>query len=225
MDFITKLPLAQGYDSILVVCDRMTKMAHFVSTTKRTSVEGVARLFQDNVWKLHGLPESIIMDRRVQFAAGMMKKLNQMLGIDTKLSTAYHLQTDSQIERMNQDLEQYLRMFIDYQQEQWPDWLATVEFIYNNKVQTSIKVSLFRANNGWDPYIGFELRKKEIFERAEKFTTRIKEVHEEAEAALKKNQKEMRKYADRKRSKVEEYRVGDWVLLSTKDLKYQMKGR
>ena len=70
-----------------------------------------------------------------------------MLKIDTKLSTAYHLQTDGQTERMNQDLEQYLRIFIDYQQEQWPDWLATAEFAYNNKVQTSTKVLLFRANN------------------------------------------------------------------------------
>jgi len=113
VDFIMKLLLAQGYNSILVVCDRMTKMAHFVPTTERTLAEGVARLFQDNVWKLHGLPESIIMDRRAQFAAGIME-LNQMLGIDTKLSAAYHPQIDGQTERMNQDLEQYLRMFIDY---------------------------------------------------------------------------------------------------------------
>jgi len=113
-DFITKLPLAQRYDNILVVCDRMTKMTHFVPTTEKTSAEGVVRLFWDNVWKLHGLPESIIMDRGAQFAAGMMKELNQMLGIDTKLSMAYHPQTDSQTERMNQDLEQYLRMFIDH---------------------------------------------------------------------------------------------------------------
>ena len=69
-----------------------------------------------------------------------------MLEIDTKLSTAYHLQTDGQTERMNQELEQYLRMFIDYHQEQWPDWLAIVEFAYNNKVQTSTKVSPFKAN-------------------------------------------------------------------------------
>jgi len=75
-DFITKLPLAQGYDSILVVCDRIIKMAYFVPTTEKTSAEGVARLFQDNIWKLHGLPESIITDRRVQFVAGMMKELN-----------------------------------------------------------------------------------------------------------------------------------------------------
>jgi len=113
-DFITKLPLAQGYDSILVVCDRMIKMAHFVPTTEKTSVEGVARLFWDNVWKLHRLPESIITDRGAQFIAGMMKELNRMLGIDTKLSTAYYLQIDGQIERMNQDLEEYLRMFIDH---------------------------------------------------------------------------------------------------------------
>jgi len=77
----------------------------------------------------------------------MIRELNQMLEINTKLSIAYYLQTDDQTERMNQDLEQYLRIFIDHQQEQWPDWLVTAEFAYNNKVQTSTKVSLFRANN------------------------------------------------------------------------------
>jgi len=73
--------------------------------------------------------------------------------------------------------------------------------------------------------MGFEMRKKRKFEKAEEFATRMKEVHKEAKAALKKSQEEMRKYADRKRSEIEEYKVGDWVLLSTKDLKYQMKGR
>jgi len=203
----------------------MMKMAYFVPTTEKTSAEGVARLFWDNIWKLHGLPESIIMDRGAQFAAGMMRELNRMLEIDTKLSMAYHLQTDSQTERMNQDLEQYLRMFIDHQQEQWPNWLATAEFTYNNKVQTSTKVSLFRANNGQDLHMGFEMRKKKKFEKVEEFTMRMKEVHKKAEAALKKNQEEIRKYANRKRSEVEEYKAGDWVLLSTKDLKYQMKRR
>ena len=75
-DFITKLPLAQGYDAILVVCDRLTKMAHFIPTTDKTSAEGLARLFRDHVWKLHGLPESIISDRGAQFAANLMKELN-----------------------------------------------------------------------------------------------------------------------------------------------------
>jgi len=117
-DFITKLPLAQGYDSILVVVDQFTKMAHFVSTTERTTAEGLAQLFRDNVWRLHGLPKSIILDRGPQFAAGLMKELNALLGIAIKLSTAFHPQTDGQTERMNQELEQYLRMFIDHRQEQ-----------------------------------------------------------------------------------------------------------
>jgi len=111
-------------------------------------------------------------------------------------------------------------MFINHRQEKLPDWLVTAEFAYNNKVQTSTKVSLFKANNGWNPYMGFEMRKKGKFEKAEEFATRMKEVHKEAEVALRKSQKEIRKYANRKRSKVEECKVGDWILLSTKDLKY-----
>jgi len=117
-DFITKLLLAQGYDAILVVCDCFSKMAHFIATTEKTSAEGLAKLFRDHVWKLHGLSESIISDRRVQFVVGMMKELNNLLGIQTKLSMAYHPQTDRQMERINQELEQYLRVFIDHRQEQ-----------------------------------------------------------------------------------------------------------
>ena len=93
-DFITKLLLAQGYDSILVVVDRFTKMVHFIPTTERTSAEELAQLFRDNIWKLYGLPDSIILNRGPQFMAGMMKELNHILGIKTKLSTVFHPQTN-----------------------------------------------------------------------------------------------------------------------------------
>ena len=89
-DFITKLPLAQGYDTILVVCDHFSKIAHFIATTEKTLAEGLTKLFQDHVWKLHRLPESIISDRGAQFTAGMMRELNNLLGIQTKLLTAYY---------------------------------------------------------------------------------------------------------------------------------------
>ena len=105
MDFITKLPMSKGHDSILVVCDKFSKMSHFVTTIEKTTVEGLARLFRDNVWKLHGLLKSVISDRGPQFAAGLIKELNKMLGIETKLSTAYYPQTDGQTERTNQELE------------------------------------------------------------------------------------------------------------------------
>jgi len=79
-----------------------------VPTTEKTTAEGLAQLFRDNVWQLHRLPESIISDRGLQFAAGLMRELNKLLGIRTKLSTTFHPQIDGQTERMNQELEQYL---------------------------------------------------------------------------------------------------------------------
>jgi len=89
-DFITKLPIAQRYDSILVVVDKLTKIVHFIPTTEKTLAEGLARLFRDNMWKLHGLSESIISDRGPQFIAGLMRELNQMLGIESKMSMAFY---------------------------------------------------------------------------------------------------------------------------------------
>ena len=200
-------------------------MVHFIPTTEKTMVEGLAKLFRDNVWKLHGLSKSIISDRGPQFAAGLMRELNRMLGIESKMSTAFHSQTDSQTERVNQELEQYLRMFIDHRQEQWPDWLGTAEFAYNNKVHSSTKTLPLKANYGQDPRMGFEVRKKRKYKGAEKFVIKIKEVQKEAKAVLGKVQEEMKKYADRKRAEVDEYKVGDLVMLSTKDLKYQMTSR
>ena len=116
VDFVMKLPVSRGHDSILVVCDRFSKMSHFVATTEKTTAKGLANLFRDNMWKLHGLLESMISDRGLQFVAGLTKKLNKMLGIETKLSIAYHLEIDRQMERTNQELEQYLRMYVNYRQ-------------------------------------------------------------------------------------------------------------
>ena len=160
VDFITKLPVSKGHDLILVVCDRFLKMSHFVVTTEKTTAEGLAKLFRDNVWKLHGLPESVISDRGPQFAAGLTKELNKMLGIETKLSTAYHPETNGQMERTNQELEQYLRMYVNHRQNNWSEWLATAEFAFNNKVHTATKMSSFQVNYGREPRMGFDIRKK-----------------------------------------------------------------
>ena len=108
VDFIKKLLLVARKDVILVAYDRLSKMAHFVATTEDTSVEGLVRLFRNNVWKLYRLPERVISDREPQFAVELTKELNNILGIETRLSIAFHFQTNRQIEHMNQELEQYL---------------------------------------------------------------------------------------------------------------------
>ena len=155
-DFIVGLPEVQGFDALLVVVDRAKKMVHAVPTTSETSALGLAKLYRDNVWRYHGLPDSIISDRGPQFAAELMKELNKLLGIQTKLSTAYHPQTDGQTERMNQEIEQYLRMFVSHRQDDWPEWIAIVEFLYNNKIHTTMQMSPFFANYGYHPRMGTE---------------------------------------------------------------------
>ena len=151
-------------------------MVHFIPTTERILAEGLARLFRDNMWKLHGLPKSIILDRGPQFAAGLIRELNKMLGIENKMSTAFHPQTDGQTDRVNQELEQYLRMFIDHRQEQWPDWLGTAEFVYNGKVYSNKKILSFKANYRQDPRIGFKVRKKGKYKGAGKFVIKMKKI-------------------------------------------------
>ena len=101
VDFITKLPIVAKKDTILVVCNRLSKITHFVAITEEITAEGLARLFRDNVWKLHGLPESVVSDRGSQFAAELTKELNKMLEIQMKLSTAFYPQTDRQTKYMN----------------------------------------------------------------------------------------------------------------------------
>ena len=122
-------------------------------------------------------------------------------------------------------MEQYLRMFIDHRQEQWPDWLGIAEFVYNNKIYSSTKMLPFKANYGQDPRIEFKARKKEKYKGVEKFVTKMKEIQKEAKAVLEKVQEEIKKYTDRKREEVDKYKVGDLVILSTKDLKYNIVGR
>ena len=125
-------------------------------------------------------------DKGPQFIAEFTRELNKMLGIETRLSTVFHPQTDGQMERMNQELEQYLRFFVDYQQKDWPEYLAGAEFAVNNKVHTTTKVLPFMANYGREMRIGGDIRKKGKVEKAGEFVERMKRIHEEVGAALKK---------------------------------------
>ena len=164
-----KLLVVAEKDAILVVYDRLSKMTHFVATTEGTMAEGLARLFQDNVWKLHRLLESIVSDRGPQFVAELTKELNRMLEIRTKLSIVFHSQMDGQTEQINQKLEQYLRFFIEHRQKDWLEWLVAAEFAINNKVHMVTKVSPFMANYRKELRMGGDIRRKGKVESVMKF--------------------------------------------------------
>ena len=144
-----------------------------------------------------------------------------MLGIKTKLSMAFHPQTDGQTEYMNQELEQYLQFFLDYRQKDWPEWLVSAEFAVNNKVHSTTKVSPFMENYGRELRIGRNIRRKEKMKKAMEFMEKLKRVQKEAGTALKKMQEEMKRYADQNRKKTEEWKKGDRVMLSIKDLVFK----
>ena len=149
MDFIEWLPVSQGFDTILVVVDRLTKMALFIPTHSNDDVPWLARHFLEHVFSKHGTPSDIVSDRGKHFVSRFWVLLCTLLGIQSNLSTAYHPETDGQTERTNQILEQYLRMYINYEQDDWATLLPYAKFAYNNTPQSATGVSPFFANKGY----------------------------------------------------------------------------
>ena len=127
-DFIMDLPVSEGFDSILVVVDRFSKEVKFIPCNKTTSALDTAKLYLRYVWKHHGLPTGIVLDRGPQFVSQVMKDICKRLGIQPRLSTAYHPQTDRQTERINRDLQQYLCIFTSEKQNEWVSWLPLTQF-------------------------------------------------------------------------------------------------
>jgi transposase InsO family protein len=122
-----------------VVVDRLTKMAHFIPCTKTIVREETTKLFLDNIYLIHGLPNDIILDKGTQFTSNFWRGLFQLLGVKINLSTTYHPQTDGQTDRVHQILEQYLCCTINYQQDDWTNLLPLAEFVYNNILHLSTK--------------------------------------------------------------------------------------
>ncbi|SPO42040.1 related to Gag-pol polyprotein [Pseudozyma flocculosa] len=150
-DFIEGLPLSEGYDSILVVVDRLTKTAVMVPTTKDVTSAQTAALFEKHVFARFGLPDDVTTDRGRQFISEAWRTFAQKHGFAHNLSTAYHPQTDGQTERVNQVLEQYLRLYCSDEQDNWVDLLPTASFAYNNTVHATLGLSPFFACHGWHP--------------------------------------------------------------------------
>lgn len=156
IDFIVGLPDSRRYNAILVVVDRLTKYRHYIPCRDTCNVETVTSLFRDNVWRYHGLRETIVSDRGAQFVSAFWTHLNRILKTRALLSTAYHPQTDGQTERVNVILKQYLRAYVSYLQDDWYEWLATAEFAGNAVKSETTGLSPFMALYGFEPRMGFE---------------------------------------------------------------------
>jgi transposase InsO family protein len=221
LDFITDLPPSKGFDTILTVVDRFTKMAHFLPCTKTINSQETAELLMREVFRHHGLPDDIISDRGPQFISQFWRHLFKLFQTSCKLSSGYHPETNGQSERTNQTLEQYLRCFINYQQDNWVDLLYLAEFSYNNSVHSSTGYSPFFANIGYHPrWTILEHPELPTNPAAEDRLTRLQEIQATLSYNLYDAQNTQKKVADRHRcDSSTKFQVGDRVWLLQGNIK------
>ena len=214
LDFITKLPVAQGYDSILTVTDHdCTKASVFIPCNEEIDAEETAALYIKHVFMRYGLPNKIISDRDPRFASKFTRELCKQLGIKQNISTAYHPRTDGQSERTNQWLEQYLRFWVNERQDNWNLYLPIAEFTHNNWPNEATGQSPFFLLMGHNPRADWNSTPSPMPQVALRLD-QFKQAREHAQKQIIKAQKSWVSHKD-----TPKFQIGDRVWLEGRHLR------
>lgn len=220
IDFIVKLPLSDEKDSIIVIVDKLTKYAYMIATREDISAEEMAWILVRYVFTNHGTPKKITSDRGPVFTSKMWKSFNDIIGTILKLSTAYHPQTNGQTERTNQTLEQYLRHYVNYQQDNWAKLLPTAQFAYNNAMHATTQETPFFANYGRNPSLAREpIGEHAIAETARLMVTDIKHLHLQLARDIEFLNLRMKMYYDRNHEEGPDLKRGEKVYLLRRNIR------
>jgi len=232
IDYITELPPytrhRQTYEHILVVIERLTKMRHSIPITSLTTHE-LANVFVNQVYKYHGTPETIVLERGTQFVSNFWRRLYARLQITLHPSSAYHPQTDSQMEIVNASVNKYLRAYTNFTQDDWVDWLPVAQFAMNNHVSKTTSVSPFFSNYGFNPRLGIEppsprpphlsdTAKREYL-RADAIAHRFERILDQLKALARASQQRYEDNATTRRDEVPIFHEGDMVMVSLENMK------
>ena len=225
MDFIVQLPrTSSGYDAIIVVVDKLSKLVHYIPTTTDVTAPEVAKLFFQHVVRHHGLPSSIVSDRDSKFTSKFWECLWARLGTKLNMSTSFHPETDGQTERANRTLEDMLRAFVNYHQNNWDEFLIAAEIAYNNSVQASTGHTPFYLNCGQHPNFAFDLldgadnSKESRNQTVNDLLNELNLALNNAKTSLQQAQNRQSQYANMSRRDIS-FQVGDKVMLSTANLR------
>jgi len=193
-------------------------MSHFIPTRGLPSAEETAELFIKEIVKLHGIPDEIISDRGTQFVSRFWKRFLEVIGTKQCLSTAYHPQSDGQSERTIQVLQQYLRCFISYHQDDWMSLLPMAEFSFNNTINASTKMTPFFVNSGFNPRFELITPLESSVPSVEERLESIRNTYEELKRNLAKAQEDQERFANMHRKGSQSLKPGDQVWLNSKNI-------
>lgn len=222
MDFIGPLPLSEGASSILVIVDRLSKGV-ILEPCVAQNAEYVAKVFLKTFYRRHGIPKTIVSDRGPQFVGDLWKSICNSLGIKRLLSTAFHPQTDGLTERMNAEVERALRIYINFQQDNWSEWLPVVEAALNNRVVTSTNCSPFFLSHGYnmEALSLQDIHPTEVLSPQDIGTnilSKIRQTTEWAQHSIAVAQQSMERHANKRRQPAQQYHVGQWVWLNLRNI-------
>ena len=216
MDFIETLPTSSGSDSILVIVDRLSKQAIFIPTTIHCTSEDLAIIFVTHVFSKHGVPEHVTSDRGPEFVSRFFRSLGKALDMKLHFTSGYHPEGDGQTERTNQTLEQYLRIFCNYQQDNWYTLLPLAEFAYNNTPSATTGISPFFANKGYHPNLTVHPERDLASSRAKDLIVDLDELHQELKKTIAEAQLRYQGPADAKRAPAPDFVVGQQAFVKAK---------
>ena len=211
MDFIEKLPNSNGYDAILVIVDRASKQAIFIPTNVKITSEQLADLFVIHVFSKHGVPRHVTSDRGSEFVSAFFQALGKALSMELHFTSGYHPEADGQTECVNQTLEQYIRIYCSYQQDDWSTLLPIAEFTYNNAPNASTGISPFFANKGYHPNITIHPEYQLASQNAHDFIVNLDELHSVLRDEIARAQSRYKEQADRTRISAPEFPIGSKV--------------
>ncbi len=203
-----------------MIVDCFSKEIIPIACSTELSSEGWAKILHDKVYAKHGMPQIIISDRGTQFVSRFMKDLYDLLQIRSNASTAFHPQTDGQTEHVNQEIEEYLHIFINHLQTDWVDWLPLAMVAHNNRTHSSTGKSPFQVNHGFNPNIVSGIKPQSPFRTpaSNTFISKMQEIHAEAKWSIEKAANQMKAQYDKKRKLAVKYQPGDKVWLNTTNL-------